>query len=179
MKKKHLFLSLCCILFFFQAKGQHPGRESGVGIELIYNMPIEEIGIGARFQHHLNYTFVLAGQADYYPGFNQVHELLLGVDLQARIQSWRMWGFYVFAGPYYDHWFNHEESSLPEAKASNFTIEGGIGFAKNYGCLRPFAEYRINSKWWESNIRAGVVFYFKSCGPDPTCPTYQRGKFAN
>ena len=149
-------------------------QEIGVGPEIIYNLPINEPGIGLRAHLHFNDYLFLSPQVSYFPGFINIQELYAGASLNLKLFYTKKWGPYLTAGGFYNGWLNFANSGITGAKMNNFAFEGGAGFTKNTGCWRPFLEYRVNSKWWESNLRLGILVYFGNCGKKQTyCPAYQ------
>ena len=175
MKNLQRLFFICLLFIGISASAQF--KQQGIGGALIYNLPVKGWGLDVRYERYIGYNFVLVPKADYYFWFNDIHELNLGADLQLRVESWRTWGGYLLAGPNANFWLNHKNSPDPNAQLLNFTAEFGVGIGKNYDCVRPFAEYRVNYKYCEANIRAGAVFYFGDCQKEPTCPTYDRGKW--
>ena len=166
---------LICILLIvnFSANAQLI-KEIGVGPEIIYNIPINEPGFGLRAHLHLNDYLFLAPQVSYFPGFVNVKELYAGLSVNLKIFYNNKWSPYITAGGFYNGWLIFASSGFTGAKINNLAFEGGAGITKNKGCWRPFLEYRVNSKWWESNLRLGLLVYFGNCGKKHTvCPAYQ------
>jgi hypothetical protein len=151
-------------------------KEWGIGAELAYNIPISEIGFGIRSHLHFTDRIVVAPQIAYFPGFTNINEFYFGANLHFNFTPETKWGVYGIAGPHYNRWMNWENSTLDKAQLSNFTAELGGGIVKNTGCLRPFLEYRADSKWWESNLRLGLLVYFGDCSgrSKDICPAYTR-----
>lgn len=170
---KKLSLLLVLIILNISVKSQTI-KEWGIGGELAYNIPIKGFGFGVRSHLHFSKRIVVAPQYAYYPGWNKVSESYFGVDLHYNFTPDLKWGLYGTAGPYYNHWSNFEESLFSKAQLVNFSTEFGGGVIKNNGCVRPFMEFRANSKWWESNLRLGVLVYFGGCGKvnDFSCPAF-------
>lgn len=169
-----IFLSLT-----FSSKAQLV-KEWGVGAEVIYNIPINGIGIGLRSHVHIADRWFLSPQVSNYPGWNQVSEYYFGANLNYNFLPYTKWGIYAAVGPYYNHWSNFASSDYSKAQRANFSAEMGGGIVKNFGCIRPFLEYRANTKWWESNLRLGFNVYFNSCGGSGErgrdgfkCPAYK------
>lgn len=149
-------------------------QEIGVGPEIIYNLPINEPGVGLRGHFHFNDYLFLAPQVSYFPGLSNVKELYAGASLNLKFFYSNKWGPYLALGGFYNAWLNASSSGIVGAKMNNLAFEGGAGITKNQGCWRPFIEYRVNSKWWESNLRLGLLVYFGNCGKTHTyCPAYQ------
>ena len=107
-----------------------------------------------------------------------IHELYLGLSGNVKLFPDWNWTPYLTVGGFYNYWINFAASPIANPSAHNFAGEGGIGLTKNFGCYRPFLSYRVNSKWWESNYRIGVVVYFGDCkgnkrrGNSSDCPAF-------
>lgn len=150
--------------------------EIGLGPELVFNAAIGEPGIGVRSHMHFKRYFFLAPQITYFPGLVNIHELYAGLSINAKLLPQHNWSFYATGGLHYNSYINYASSASPEANLHNVEFEGGGGFTKNFGCYRPFLEYRINSKWMESNFRLGLMFYFGGCKEKSKqiCPAFTR-----
>jgi hypothetical protein len=150
--------------------------EIGYGPELVFNAPISEPGIGVRSHMHFQRYFFLAPQITYFPGIVNIHELYAGASINLKLLPDNNWSFYATGGAYYNMYINYASSANTLAKLHNFDLEGGGGITKNFGCYRPFLEYRVNSKWLESNFRLGVMFYFGDCKgkTKQICPAFTR-----
>ena len=174
---KQLILALIFGFFSFQSPAQL-FQEVGVGAELIYNAPIGEPGIGIRAHLHSTDYIFFSPQLFYYPGIRNIHELYLGLSGNVKLFPDWNWTPYLAGGGVYNYWINFAASPIANPSAHNFAGEGGIGLTKNFGCYRPFLSYRVNSKWWESNYRIGVVVYFGDCkgnkrrGNSSDCPAF-------
>lgn len=136
----------------------------GIGGDFQFNIPIAESGIGLRSHLHFNEMFFLSPQVNYYPGLQNIHELYAGANINWKWWPGNNWSLYPTAGAYYNMYINAAQSAVVGAKQHNLTFQGGIGLTKNWGCYRPYVEYRVDSKWNESNIRVGIMFYFRNCG---------------
>lgn len=170
--------SLLALSFFFLSlhlNGQI-FKDYGFGGSASYNFPIKGSGLGVRSHLHFNDSWFISPQFNLYPGWNQIIEFYAGANINYNLTPTNKWGLYLSAGPYYNHWFNFISSSYSGAKLYNFSAELGGGIVKNKGCWRPFIEYRANSKWWESNLRLGLLVYFGSCGKNKRnsqlCPAF-------
>lgn len=173
MKKTVLTL---LVIFGLQTADAQVIKEWGIGIEGAYNIPINEVGFGVRSHLHFSDRWVIAPQFTYFPGFSNINEFYAGANLHYNFTPETKWGVYAIAGPHYNHWINWASSNYSEASLSNLTAELGGGIVRNHGCLRPFLEYRADSKWWESNLRLGLLVYFGDCsgrgGRHEVCPAY-------
>lgn len=170
--KKLLFLVFVTALL--QKSYSQIIQEWGIGGEVAYNVPINELGFGIRSHLHFSDRWVLAPQFTYFPGFSNIKEFYAGANLHFNLTPETKWGVYAIAGPHYNHWSNWASSTMSEAQLMNFTVEMGGGIVRNHGCLRPFLEYRADSKWWESNLRLGLLVYFGDCSgrSKHICPAY-------
>lgn len=169
-----LLVALIFVLFVGQTVQSQVIKEWGVGPELVLNAPIYEPGIGARAHFHFTRHLFIAPQVYYYPGLVNIHELYTGLTGNLKFIPSDNYTAYAAAGGVYNLFFNHETSPSPDAERHNFAFEFGGGITKNKGCLRPFIEYRVNSKWWESNLALGLLFYFQDCNGrgHQVCPAY-------
>ena len=152
-------------------------KEIGFGPELVLNIPLLEPAIGLRAHMHFNSHFFIAPQVYYFPGLRNIHEMYLGMSANLKFWSNKRYTPYITAGGFYQMFINHAESPLPNTQLNNFVIEAGGGITKNFGCWRPFLEYRVNTKWWESYLTLGILYYFKDCkgggkGPKSSCPAF-------
>lgn len=148
-------------------------HDLGFGPELIYNLPLSGIGVGARAHYNLDYHWIVSPQVNFFPGISGVRELNLNLHASYVVNPWDRWGVYLTGGPYINYWMNHESSAKKDAKAFNVFAEVGVGALKNSGCFRPFLEWRYNAKWSESNVRLGFIYYPKICRENRKCTTYQ------
>jgi hypothetical protein len=149
-----------------------PKTSFGFGPELIYNLPLSEFSIGARAHYHLNDYIFLSPQISYTPPIKNIHELNLNTHIGYIFKPFKNYSPYATAGLYGNLWFNYQQSPMEKAKLLNFGGEIAGGILKTYGCVRPFAEYRINLKWFESYARVGINIYKNQCHPKRVCSTY-------
>jgi len=148
-------------------------NDFGLVPEIIYNLPLSGIGIGARAHYHLNYHLLVSPQLNFFPGIKGVREMNLNLHASYIINPWDKVGIHLTAGPSLNYWMNHEASAKENAKAFNFAAELGAGVLKNSGCIRPFLEWRYNVTWSESNVRVGFNYYPKICTENKKCTSYQ------
>ncbi len=177
MKKSVIF---CFVVIFLcnNAQGKF-FKEIGFGPELVLNIPLVEPAIGVRAHMHLNSHFFIAPQVYYFPGLSNINELYMGVSGNLKFWPNKRYTPYVTAGGLYQMFINHAASPVANAQLNNVVIEAGGGITKNFGCWRPFLEYRVNAKWWESFLTVGILYYFKDCkngggrgGPKSNCPAF-------
>lgn len=166
-------LFICLLFISFKGAAVPPFNDApGFGPELIYNLPLSEIGIGARAHFHLDNHWLVSPQLNYFIPIGQIHEINLNLHASYIIKPWSKYTPYITAGPYFNYWINHKESAYIKAKALNLGAEIGAGILKNQGCIRPFAEWRFNAKWIESNVRIGFTYYPRVCKGIRKCSTY-------
>lgn len=171
LSKKFLLIPLLFLLSkSFSVPPFH--KMIGYGPELIYNLPLSEIGIGARAHYIIDNHWILSPQLNYFIPIGQIHEINLNLHGTYLFNPWSRYTPYLTAGPYFNYWINHSESGHPKAKPFNMAAELGGGVLKNLGCMRPFAEWRFNAKWSESNVRIGFIYYPNICKSNKRCPSY-------
>ncbi len=174
MKNKILFISL--ILIFILGKNCY-SQKFGMGLSAIFNPQTESYGAGLRAEIVKN-RISFVPQIAYYPSFNKISELYAGASLQLTMFYIKNMAFYALANGAYNGWLNYSTSIMKDAQFSNWDGEIGAGLTTR-GCLRPFIEYRYNFKWKETNLRVGVMYFFK-CNKNRgrkkrksmTCPAY-------
>lgn len=132
----------------------------GAGGSLIYNPQTESAGFGLRAMIFPNKVYSIVPQFSYYPSFNKVHEFNIGLGLEYKFWKRKSYYIYVLGHGGYDSWINYEESPMKDAKRNNWNLEGGIGIS-TWRCLRPFFEYRYNTKFMETNAQLGLIYVFK------------------
>lgn len=170
--KTALIILLICSTF--KSYSVLPFRKSlGLGPELIYNLPLNEWGIGARVHFNFDRRWFLSPQLNYFIPLGDIHEVNLNFHISYILNPYSKYGIYLTAGPYFNYWINHAQSSSDRAKPFSLAAEVGGGVVKNSGCIRPFAEWRFYAKWIESNVRIGFIYYPKICKAKRKCTTYQ------
>ena len=151
----------------------------GVGGSAMYNFQTESFGFGLRASIFPNKTVSFVPQLSYYPSFNKVSEITLGVSVEAKVIRTRTFNWYVLAHGGYNNWLNAEDSPMQGAQTTNWNVEVGGGVSTNH-CLRPFLEYRYNIKFQETHLQLGLLYIF-GCkkgsrgGNRHSCPAYQLG----
>jgi hypothetical protein len=138
-------------------------QQIGVGGSVLYNPQTESFGFGARASFYPNDKLSYVPQISFYPGFNKVNELQLGLGLEYKIIRKNIFFIYLLGHGGYDAWFNYAESPMKDAQKHNWNLEGGAGIS-GWGCLRPFFEYRYNVKFMETNMQLGVLYIFNCKG---------------
>ncbi len=135
----------------------------GVGASGVYNIQTESIGFGGRVNFFPNNTISIVPQITYYPGFSKITEYLVGLGVEYKIIRGNTFNYYLMAHGGYNNWTNADSSPMEGAQVGNWNLEGGIGITTNR-CLRPFLEYRYNSKFLESHLQLGILFLFNCKG---------------
>lgn len=133
-------------------------QNKGIGLCAIYNFQTESIGIGLRGEVPVK-KLIIVPQIAYYPAFNKITEFYAGVSWHLDIASYGNLTMYTILNGAFNGWINYENSTMSNAKFSNWAAEGGIGFKKGK-CWKPFIELRYNVKWKEANLRLGIMYYF-------------------
>lgn len=123
----------------------------------------------------------LAPQFNYYPGFLSIKEFYAGGHLQYNFMPYKKWGIYALAGGYYNQFqVGHDKRPVVNDRSVSgdeswvVSFEPGVGWQRNEGCFRPFAEARFNTKWKEANLRFGFLFMWGDCFPEPSCAPQQK-----
>lgn len=141
----------------------------GYGGGSIYNFQTESIGFGLRIEIPKD-QYSIVPQVSYYPSFNKIHEFYTGFSGHLNLIHIKIWTIYALANGSYNGWINHNSTSGIPGNFSNWAAEGGLGVTTNtWFC--PFIEYRYNVKWRETNLRVGILFFFKT-GKTNICNTY-------
>ncbi len=154
-----LFLIVCLNVF---SQKSNKSIEAGFGIE--YNYQTKGFAPEIRAEIAIYKNASVTPRLSYFPGFNTVHELFLGLDANYHFPIIKKFSFYSLLGIYYDHWINSDEFTSTVAKKSNAVIQAGIGVEYNRGCLNPFLEHRYDFKWKEGTTVLGIKFNFGKCG---------------
>lgn len=172
-------LFICILLAFFLGINVNAQKsnvpEWGIGGAGIYDFQTEGFGADLRADFHVLENVSIVPEVSYYFSFNPIHELYAGLSIHYLFPVFKSWSPYVSLSALYNNWINANEYSNGLRKADNFTPEVGGGIVRSRGCLRPFVENRYDTKWKESNLRVGVLFYFNSCNcfKKADCPAYR------
>ena len=136
----------------------------GVGGSAMYNFQSEGLGLGARVSIFPNHKLSFVPQFSYYNIFlGTVREMTFGLGLEYKLFYGKTLTYYIMAHGGYNHWMNPEESALENAQTANWNAEVGGGITTNR-CLRPFLEYRYNTKFQETHLRLGLLYIFGCSG---------------
>ena len=146
------------------------GQPVGIGVSGIYNLQTESIGFGLRGAIYGKRVNIIP-QVAYYPSFNKVHEIFLGIGAEYNAIIEKNVRFYALGHGAFNAWLNHENSTKKNAQLSNWAAEVGLGVAGR-NCWQPFLEYRYNVKWQETNLRVGITYILRCKSGGYTCPSY-------
>ncbi len=155
--QKMKFLLILPIILLMPLLGQ--SQNIGIGADVQYNFQTESIGAGARINFFPNSRLSIVPQFSYYFPFNKVNEYYAGLGLEFKFIRREKFNFYAIAHGAYNSWINYQESPMKGAQPNNWNLEGGIGISTNT-CLRPYLEYRYNTKFMETHLRLGVLYIF-------------------
>lgn len=142
------------------------------GASLMYNFPLNTIGVGIRSQIPITNRITLTPDVKYAPKFNQVHEFYAGLNVhlllitstknisyqKSRIEPQKP-NLYITAGAEYNHWFNYINSINSKAQEKNILPKIGLGTSFGSHFTRFFAEVKYSILWDETYAEAGLLFY--------------------
>ncbi len=152
MKRHFLIIFLIFIISISKA-------QFGLGVSGIYNFQTESFGVGGRIEIPFGAKVSLVPQLNYYPSFNKINEYYAGAAIHYYAFNIKKFRFYLLAHGGYNAWVNYQTSHMEDASYSNWNFEGGIGLTTS-SCLRPFIEYRYNTKWYETALHVGLLYFF-------------------
>ncbi len=142
------------------------------GASLMYNFPLNTIGVGIRSQIPVNNRIVVVPDIKYAPKFNDIHELYAGLNIhlllitsaknisyqRSRIEPQKP-NLYITAGAEYNRWFNYINSVNSQAQEKNILPKVGLGTSFGSHITRFFAEIKYNILWNETYAEAGLLVY--------------------
>lgn len=142
------------------------------GASLMYNFPLNTIGVGIRSQIPVTNRITLTPDVKYAPQFNDIHELYAGLNVhfllitstknisyqRSRVEPQKP-NLYITAGAEYNQWFNHINSINSQAKEKNILPKIGLGTSFGSHITRFFAEIKYNILWDEAYAEAGLLIY--------------------
>lgn len=163
------------IVFFIALFSIVQAQIIGAGGSAIYNPQTESLGFGVRAIIYPNKVYSIVPQFSYYPSFNKVHEMHIGLGLEYKLIKRKAFYIYVLGHGGYNSWFNYSESPMKDAKKNNWNLEGGVGIS-SWKCLRPFLEYRYNTKFMETNAQLGLIYVLKCNSKSNPGANYSRSK---
>jgi len=175
--KKVVVCLLSALLLFPQlAFSQRKVKEKTLyGIGVFHNFQTEGIGIDLRAKIPVRPKLYALPHFTYFPAMNKIHEYYLGIDAHYHVLQYRKMQPYLLLGAYYDNWINHYDYANNKVKKNNFVVQGGAGVVFNMNCLKPFIEYRYDTKWKEGLLGIGLYFSFGECfakSRKSKCPAY-------
>jgi hypothetical protein len=157
MKTKTLILTLI-ILQSFAIRSYADGI--GIGLSAIYNPQTESFGADFRINFKPSKRLRIVPQVAYYPAFNKITEYYLGASVELRLIPIKTYHIYGLIHGAFNGWINYSEVLMKDAQYNNWNFEAGAGIVRSKGCWRPFLEYRYNVKWYETNLRLGILYVF-------------------
>jgi hypothetical protein len=142
------------------------------GASLMYNFPLNTVGVGIRSQIPINNRLVVVPDIKYAPKFNDIHELYAGLNVhfllitssknisyqRSRIEPQKP-NLYITAGAEYNQWFNYINSINTKANKQNVLPKVGLGTSFGSHITRFFAEIKYNILWDEAYAEAGLLIY--------------------
>jgi len=151
----------------------------GIGGDVQYNFETNGVGFGLRAAIFPNKKLSFTPEISYYPGFNQVQELLIAATADYTLFKVKSFNFYAIGQLAYNDWISYKTSPEVGAKQNNLNLELGGGVTTNK-CLRPFLEWRYNAIFREANIRIGLIYVIGCSGgggsgpgrSSADCPTF-------
>ena len=142
------------------------------GVTGIYNFQTESIGIGARAIVREQKQIQFSPQFSYFFPGNKINEWTIGCSVQYRFFKTGKFQSYALAHGGYNRWTNFEDSFMKDAKLNNWNGEVGVGIILGKR-VRPFAEWRYNTKYREASIQVGLLFNKNSFkGKNEKCAAY-------
>jgi len=142
------------------------------GASLMYNFPLNTIGVGIRSQIPVTNRITLTPDVKYSPKFNQIHELYAGLNVhlllitstknisyqRSRVEPQKP-NLYIIAGAEYNQWFNYINGINSKANKQNVLPKIGLGTSFGSHITRFFAEVKYNILWDEAYAEAGLLIY--------------------
>lgn len=142
------------------------------GASVMYNFPLNTIGVGIRSQIPINNRITLTPDIKYAPKFNDIHELYAGINVhlllitstknisyqRSRVEPQKP-NLYIIAGAEYNQWFNYINSINSKANKQNVLPKIGLGTSFGSHITRFFAEVKYNTLWDEAYAEAGLLIY--------------------
>lgn len=147
--------------------------ELGLGVSGSYNIQSEGWGFGLRSELFVLKPLSIVVQGQYYPSFNEVHEVIGGAELHYAPFYHRIVRPYALAGGSVNWWPNFNQSNYDKAKPLSFIAEVGGGAVFLDKQWRPFVEFRYNPFYLEGAVHVGVMFFPNLQGRNRyECPAY-------
>ena len=147
------------ILFFLISVNSITAAQFDLGISAVNNFETKEIGAGLRIVFNPSPIFRIIPQATYYPSAYKLHEYTLGLGIELDLIRGKKHGTYLVVNAAYNQYVSAKESLNEKDYINYWFLEGGLGFTRKKGRLRPFAELRFRGgSRTNSNLRIGLVY---------------------
>lgn len=150
--------------------------KSLLGLGVFHNFQTESQGIDIRYKKFISPALAVTPRFSYFFPGNPINEYYAGLDVNYHLNDRRKFQPYIFAGGYYNNWINYEQYGAPVRKKNNLVAELGCGVVFNIGCrIKPYVEWRYDTKWKEGSLGAGLFISFAKCpgrGLASKCPAY-------
>jgi hypothetical protein len=150
--------------------------KSLIGIGVVHNFQTESQGIDIRFKKFIAPDIAVTPRFSYFFPGNPINEYYAGLDVNYQLNKYRKFQPYFLVGGFYNNWINYEQYGAPLRKKNNLVADLGCGAVFNIGCrLKPYVEWRYNTKWKEGSLGAGLFISFAKCpgrGLASKCPAY-------
>lgn len=144
-----------------------------IGASVLYNFPLEGVGLGIRAQVPVIKRIQIVPQFKYMPSYNAINEYYGGLNVHYLLYRYKIVDFYAAAGGMYNRWINYAPTESGKSKKNNILPEAGIGTSFGGENIRGFVEMKYNILWNESYMEAGVLISpFGLFQKKYTCPTY-------
>lgn len=166
---KSLLAVALLVLSYSSAKAQY---ELQLGLSASYNYQTSGIGIGTRVGIPISYRFIATPMVNYYPSFNQVHEVYLGGQIEYKVLPGRFFRPYLAVAGFYDLWLNSEDFENDYSSSSNIIPTASIGVRIGNKCFVPFVEQSYNPVWQEGITTVGVFWRYGCKSTNYKCDTY-------
>lgn len=159
-----IFALILTISFNSYGQVKKKDREKTLfGIGAIYNFQTSGAALDLRAKIPVYKNTYVVPRLSYFPGLNNIHEIYFGADVNYHIYRYKNMIPYAHLGAYYDRWINYDDFITTKAKLNNFVAEGGVGVVFDFNCLKPFIEWRYDTKWMEGSLEIGLYLKFGDC----------------
>ncbi len=130
-----------------------------LGISVVSNFQTRDIGAGFRIVIKPIEIFRIVPQVVYYPLFYKIQEYSLGLGLELDLIKADKHKLYLLGNTAYTQGVYTKKYLEVDNNQNRWIVEGGIGFSRNKGYLRPFSELRFRgTKLNQSYLRIGLVY---------------------
>jgi len=130
-----------------------------IGISAVSNFQTKDVGAGFKIIFKPSEIFRIVPQVVYYPSTFDIYKYSVGLALELDLFEGKKHSTYFLVNPVYNQEvYGSESVNNHEGDMGSWALEGGFGFIKKKGMLRPFIEFRFRGgEWRNSNLRAGLV----------------------